>query len=373
MGPEFHASGMDFHHSIALWKQQAMEPVVIPNLEDFSTWGDGGHRADLEHFSSYVCSYEAGLQESVFDDTCSASCESDLASSRSSTKERNSTAPPAQSLGLATLASPIHLPIGPDPSVPLLTPLPDSDPHAGGGHPWNDAKDSNVIELPPGLLPPPGVTLTRAASLSSGSKDAACPAMGAPASRTIENGNKLGPQETAPGICVSRTDVCGALCTRVDWIIDDVRGKLRASMGRALVSPHFEVLGHSNLRLVVFPDARDVLKNARSRERKSIYSAMITKGPLHGALKLKADCLETVASLTFYLKVGSIRRGPFTYDFSDSAIHGCEDFGSDWLLQLDQATGSLRVSIEVLDTCARAFGHSQEYGEPPVGARGNNP
>jgi len=233
-------------------------------------------------------------------------------------------------------------------------------------------KNSTVIELPPGLLPPPGVTLTRAASLSSGPKQAMSAGIGTPVSGAEED-NQFGPRETAPGICVSRTDVFDNVCTRVDWNVDDVRGKLRASMGRALVSPQFEVFGHCNLRLVVFPDARDILKSARSRDRKGIYSAMITKGPLHGALKLKADCIETVASLTFYLKVGSIRRGPFTYDFSDSAIHGCEDFGSDWLLQLDRATGSLCVSIEVLDTCARVVDPSQENGEPPVGARGSHP
>jgi hypothetical protein len=214
---------------------------------------------------------------------------------------------------------------------------------------------------------------SRAASLLSGAEGVVSPGTGTPVSGTSESGNQLWPQETAPGICISRTDVFGASCTRVDWAIDDVRGKLRASMGRALVSPQFDVLGFCNLRLVVFPDSRDVLKNTRSRERKSIYSAMITKGPLHGALKLKADCLETVASLTFYLRVGSIRRGPFTYDFSDSAIHGCEDFGCDWLLQLDRATGSLRVSIEVLDTCARVVRPSQATGEPPAGARGSIP
>mmetsp|Transcript_135615 Transcript_135615/g.270596 ORF Transcript_135615/g.270596 Transcript_135615/m.270596 type:complete len:408 (-) Transcript_135615:60-1283(-) len=372
MGPEFLASETDFQHNFAFWKQQANEPFALPNLEDFSAWGDG-YPAVREHCSSYVLSYEAGAQESVFGDTCSASCESDLASSRSWTTERDTVVPPVQSPGLAALASPIHLPIGPDPSMPLLTPLPAPDSHARGVQQWDDAKKPAALELPPGLLPPPGVTLTRAASLPSGAEGVVSPGTGTPVSGTSESGNQLWPQETAPGICISRTDVFGASCTRVGWAIDDLRGKLRASMGRALVSPQFDVLGFCNLRLMVFPDARDVLKNTRSRERKGIYSAMITKGPLHGALKLKADCLETVASLTFYLRVGSIRRGPFTYDFSDSAIHGCEDFGCDWLLQLDRATESLHVSIEVLDTCARVVRPSEEAGEPPAGARGSIP
>lgn len=155
-------------------------------------------------------------------------------------------------------------------------------------------------------------------------------------------------EEVAPGIRVSPTEVGGESCTRVEWKIDDLRGRLQASMGRPLVSPSFVAVGLPNLRLMVFPDAREAVKSARSRERKGMYAAMVKKGPLYGALKLKADCLECATVVNFFLTCGGVRRGPFTYDFSEQAIHGCDDFGVDWLKQVEDATGCLRVGVEIL-------------------------
>jgi hypothetical protein len=100
---------------------------------------------------------------------------------------------------------------------------------------------------------------------------------------------------------------------------------------------------------MVFPDAREAVKSARSRERKGMYSAMVKKGPLHGALKLKADCLPNPTVLTGYLTVGNTRKGPFTYDFSKQAIHGCDDFGVCWLREVDEGTDNLRVGVEILE------------------------
>jgi len=120
-------------------------------------------------------------------------------------------------------------------------------------------------------------------------------------------------------------------------------------MGRPLVSPPFAVCGLPNLRLMVFPDAREAVKSARSRERKGMYAAMVKKGPLHGALKLKADCLPLPTVLRFNLTVGGTRKGPFTYDFSEQAIHGCDDFSVDWLRQVDDGTDNLRVGVEILE------------------------
>lgn len=156
-------------------------------------------------------------------------------------------------------------------------------------------------------------------------------------------------EETAPGICVGPAEVHGNSCTRVEWTVEDLRGKLLTSMGRPLVSPFFAARGLPNLRLMIFPDAFDSVKNARSRERKGMYSTMVKKGPLYGALKLKADCLEVATVLRFYLTVGSVRRGPLTYDFSQCAVHGCSDFGTDWLKQVDKVSGNLRVSVEILE------------------------
>jgi len=74
---------------------------------------------------------------------------------------------------------------------------------------------------------------------------------------------------------------------------------------------------------------------------------MIRKGPLHCSFKLKADGLEKAAVRSFCLTVGTVRRGPFTYDFSEQAIHGCDDFDVDWLDHVDARTGGLSVGLEV--------------------------
>lgn len=154
--------------------------------------------------------------------------------------------------------------------------------------------------------------------------------------------------ELPPGIKIFGYNAVGAP-TRVEWRIDDLNGKLQASMGRPLVSPPFAALGLPNLRLMVFPDGREVMKNARSSERKGLYAQMIKKGPLNGALKLKADCLQMATVMTVNLLVGEVRAGPLVYDFSEQAIHGLDDFGIDWLKQVERQSGSLTVGIEILD------------------------
>jgi len=170
--------------------------------------------------------------------------------------------------------------------------------------------------------------------------------------------------EVSPGIYVGPAQVTGLDCTRVEWKIEDLRGKLQASMGRPLVSPPFAARGLPNLRLMVFPDARESVKSVRSRERKGMYAAMVKKGPLHGALKLKADCLEHAKVLRFHLTVGAVRKGPFVYDFSERAIHGCDDFGADWLKQVEEATGNLRVGVEILEDDVRSQGCPRRQASP---------
>ncbi|CAJ1418923.1 unnamed protein product [Effrenium voratum] len=156
------------------------------------------------------------------------------------------------------------------------------------------------------------------------------------------------PVEVCPGITVGQVDVWGMTCTRAEWRIEDVREKLQASMGRPLVSPPFAARGLPNLRLMVFPDAREAAKGVRQRERKGLYATMVKKGPVHASLKLKADCLLDATVLRFHLTVGNIRCGPFTYDYAECAVHGCEDFGIDWLKEIDDVE-SLRVGVEILD------------------------
>jgi hypothetical protein len=148
---------------------------------------------------------------------------------------------------------------------------------------------------------------------------------------------------------IGPVQVAGTSSVRAEWRIEDLRARLQACMGRPLVSPPFAICGLPNLRLMVFPDAREAVKSVRSRERKGLYAAMVKKGPLHGGLKLKADCLPLPTVLSFNLTVGGTRLGPFTYDFSEQAIHGCEDFNVDWLRQVDDGTDNLRVGVEILE------------------------
>lgn len=53
--------------------------------------------------------------------------------------------------------------------------------------------------------------------------------------------------------------------------------------------------------------------------------------------------------MTVNLIVGEVRAGPLVYDFSEQAIHGLDDFGIDWLRQVERFSGSLTVGIEILE------------------------
>jgi hypothetical protein len=80
---------------------------------------------------------------------------------------------------------------------------------------------------------------------------------------------------------------------------------------------------------------------------------MIRKGPLYASFKLKTDCLAQATVLRFCLTVGSTRRGPFTKDFSEQAIHGCDDFDVNWLNYVDFRTGVLSAGLEILEVRPR--------------------
>jgi len=264
---------------------------------------------------------------------------------------------PSAVFSLSSIPPPMKIPTGPEPVLPGLV-----------SHLRSDLPE---LEETNGLLLQPGVTFTHAASLSSeahvqsptsaASKKStqSSTVHDAPtvitAAHMIASKSATATGETAvtesvempPGTKSSLVDINGLSFARVEWQIEDVRAKLQASMGRPLVSPPFTILGLPNLRLMVFPDARDLVKSAKSRERKGMYSAMVKKGPLYGALKLKAESLDHATIIQFHLTVGAVRRGPFTYDFSDSAIHGCDDFCADWLKQIDETNGCLQVGIEI--------------------------
>lgn len=262
---------------------------------------------------------------------------------------------PRSTASHSSLPLPIRLPLGPEPAPP----------HRIAGIKAPDTSDGL------GMLPP-GLTLSRAACLSVGSAEdesesvattAATSLYGcslstestAPSAKTTMSNppspvdSSAAMSEAPPGMWIGPVQVAGTASVRAEWRIEDLRARLQACMGRPLVSPPFAVCGLPNLRLMVFPDAREAVKSVRSRERKGLYAAMVKKGPLHGALKLKADCLPFPTVLSFNLTVGGARKGPFTFDFSEQAIHGCDDFSVDWLRQVDEGTDNLRVGVEILE------------------------
>merc|ERR1712187_239067 len=128
---------------------------------------------------------------------------------------------------------------------------------------------------------------------------------------------------------------------QIQWEINSFQGKIQASNGRPLVSPPFTACGLSNLRLMVTVDTRDPAKGKSAKGKHANKSNK--SGPLAGSLKLKADCLAGGATiLKFSLNVGAANMGPFTFDFSQQAVHGPEDFGVDWMGQVDCNTGNMR-------------------------------
>lgn len=241
---------------------------------------------------------------------------------------------------VSSWASPLRVPL-PDPmleSSPLVEESLDLSPAAASETlaPWAKAsEDSAHLEVlsqaSSFVQPPPGLIVER---------------------MPTESADPMSAAELPPGISLRNLEESGSKGTRVEWRIEDLLGKLQASMGRPVVSPPFSAAGLPNLRLMVFPDGRDTMKNARSSERRGLYANMIKKGPLNGALKIKADCLQVNTMLTVNLTVGKLRSGPLVYDFSEQAIHGLDDFGADWLKQVDKASGSLTVGIDILEVRA---------------------
>jgi hypothetical protein len=152
----------------------------------------------------------------------------------------------------------------------------------------------------------------------------------------------------AEGVHVSPSTVDGVECESAEWRIGNLTTKLKGCMGRALVSSPFNAAGLQDLRLMVFPDGKEVTsKGPRTRAQKELYAKKVKEGPIDGCLKIKVpDCTRV---LEFYLRIGAVRKGPFRHDFSENAVvDGCQDFGVDWLEQVGPDL-SLTVAVEILN------------------------
>mmetsp|Transcript_17889 Transcript_17889/g.38009 ORF Transcript_17889/g.38009 Transcript_17889/m.38009 type:complete len:440 (-) Transcript_17889:81-1400(-) len=177
-------------------------------------------------------------------------------------------------------------------------------------------------------------------------------------SQISESGVGVGDEGHLEGVHVQSATVDGLECQSAEWRIGQLSTKLRGCMGRALVSSPFSAWGLEDLRLMVFPDGKEVTKGPRSKRQKELYAKKVSEGPLEGSLRLKYPVPEEGSAphvLEYYLKIGSVRCGPFKHNFRDSTVNGCSDFGIDWLKQVD-ADNSLTVSVEII----RVGGTSEE-------------
>jgi hypothetical protein len=152
-------------------------------------------------------------------------------------------------------------------------------------------------------------------------------------------------------VSVEQTEVEGITCTRAVWRIVQLRGRLKTSLGKPVVSPSFAIAGLGDLRLMVTPDAKGTLEGMRGKSKQSHFAKMLSHGPLECSLKVKVPCTSTPI-VKFYLTVGSsCRKGPFTCDFAEHTMHGCNDFDCDWLKQMDDE-GCLCVGLEIVEVRA---------------------
>lgn len=151
-------------------------------------------------------------------------------------------------------------------------------------------------------------------------------------------------------VTVEQFEVDGITCTRAVWRIVQLRGRLKTSLGKPVVSPPFTVAGLGDLRLMVTPDAKGTLEGMRGKSKQSHFAKMLSQGPLECSLKVKVPSTTTPV-VRFHLTVGPhCRQGPFTCDFMQHTVHGCNDFDCDWLKQVDEE-GCLCVGLEIVEIC----------------------
>jgi len=160
----------------------------------------------------------------------------------------------------------------------------------------------------------------------------------------------LSEDKALESVTVEETEVNGIACTRAVWRIVQLRGRLKTSLGKPVVSPAVTIDGLGEIRLMVTPDAKGTLEGMRGKSKQSHFAKMLSQGPLECTLKVKVPCTSKPI-VKFYLSVGpNCRQGPFTCDFMQHTVHGCNDFDCDWLKQVDEE-GCLCVGLEIVEIC----------------------
>lgn len=152
-----------------------------------------------------------------------------------------------------------------------------------------------------------------------------------------------GPRVDGISICASCVD--GRPSTKVQWRIGRVSAQLYGAMGRALVSPEFDVGSLTELRLMVAPNVQGMLA-PKGRRARDTHKKMVTEGPLNGCLMLKVPNASD-ESVEYYASMSEHRRGPFATNFSGQCLATHANFGVDWL-QEKEGDGSLVVGVEIM-------------------------
>merc|ERR1712107_56780 len=152
--------------------------------------------------------------------------------------------------------------------------------------------------------------------------------------------------EDTPGaaLMVTSSFACdGAACHVATWRVARAPVKFAKMADKALVSPPFTALDLEGLRLLVSPQNKNNKEfNSRQTRRRGRNDA--------GAkvcLQLKVPDCPWRRDITYYLQIGSIRRGPFTHKFAEGAVGKCCYSDVDWQKDVgpDQ---SLKVAVEIL-------------------------
>jgi len=186
---------------------------------------------------------------------------------------------------------------------------------------------------------PPGLELAPVAEL---------PEEPLPTPSAISPSGPMPEDKALESVTVERCEVDGVTLTRAVWRIVQLRGRLKTSLGKPVVSPPFNIESLGDLRLMVTPDAKGTLEGMRGKSKQSHFAKMLSQGPLECTLKVKVPTTTTPV-VKFYLTVGAnCRQGPFTCDFMQHTVHGCNDFNCDWLKQVDDE-GCLRVGLEIVE------------------------